>query len=68
MSQQCETCLECVFFRVTEYDDKECKGHCRKRAPYNDWPIVLATDWCGDFVREDVADPPRGEPKEEDVS
>lgn len=45
-------CKTCMWYKhkVPEHN-KDCKekGRCRKRAPtLNGWPVVFASDWCGD--------------------
>jgi len=55
MTKTC--CVNCKHFKQYSLDDD--RGDCRRHAPVYSvhgtprWPIVVETDWCGDFEKNE---------------
>lgn len=66
-----ETCEKCDYFhqRKAQILNKVQDGQCRRRRPrvyhekkgkvtikHSYWPDVLKTDWCGEWIGEQISD------------
>ncbi len=49
-NMRCKTCMWYVEKRrLSQESGLDSVGRCRRHAPtMNGWPVIFATDWCGD--------------------